>query len=291
MVSASDVCLSDRSSYLQNILATPEHPDLSCLTNLVGHLFRVPVAYMALLGTGDTVVARIGMGVEYARCLGSWKLDRLLVAPQLVRDAAAELPEGTELSDLRFAASALLRSSTGLQFGLLVIADRNPRPDFSDRDFAALAEVAGVLSGRMELRLVASMALESELSQHEDQEKHHVLASCAPVPMIYRGADGRCRFVNQAWLEFSGRNWEQEMEAGWTTLIHPDYRTSVTEEYWRSFEAARPFIAEAPLLRHDGQYRWMLSKGAPKFRRDGSFDGYVGVLIDIADYRDAPAQS
>jgi PAS domain S-box-containing protein len=273
--------------YLQNILATPEHPDLSSLTNLVSHLFGVPVAYMALLGIGDTVVARIGVGVEYARCLGSWKLDRLLVAPQLVRDAAAELPEGTELSDLRFAASALLRSSTGLQFGLLVIADRKPRPDFSDRDFSALAEIAGVFSGRMELRLIASMALESELSQNESHEKHHVLANCAPVPLIYRGADGQCRFVNQAWLEFSGRSWEQEMEAGWTTLIHPDYRTSVTEEYWRSFEAVRPFVAEAPLLRHDGQYRWMLSKGAPKFRPDGSFDGYVGVLIDIADYRGA----
>jgi len=285
MVCASDPLRSDRSSYLQNILASPEHPDLRRLTNLVGHLFQVPVAYMALLGTGDTVVSRIGTGIEYARCLGSWRLDHILVEPQLVRNAAAELPAGTDLSDLRFAASALLRSSSGLQFGILVIADRKPRPEFSDRDFAALAEVAGVLSGRMELRLVASLALEAELSQSEVHEQHHVLANCAPVPLIYRGADGECRFVNQAWLEFSGRSWQQEMEAGWTTLIHPDYRTSVTEEYWRSFEAVRPFLAEAPLLRHDGQYRWMLNKGAPKFRHDGSFDGYVGVLIDLAGYR------
>jgi PAS domain S-box-containing protein len=284
MVSAADPLRSDRSSYLQNILASPEQPELCRLTNLVGHLFRVPVAYMALLGTGDTVVSRIGTGVEYAPCLGSWRLDHLLVEPQLVRDVA-ELPAGTDLSDLRFAASALLRSSTGLQFGILVIADHKPRPEFSDRDYAALAEVAGVLSGRMELRLVASLALESELSLLEGDERHHVLANCAPVPLIYRGANGECCFVNQAWLDFSGRSWQQEMEAGWTTLIHPDYRTSLTEEYWRSFEAVRPFVAEAPLLRHDGQYRWMLSKGAPKFRHDGSFDGYVGVLIDIADYR------
>lgn len=285
MVSASEPVRSDRSSYLQNILASPEHPDLRRLTNLVGHLFRVPIAYMALLGTGDTVVSRIGTGIEYARCLGSWRLDRLLVEAQLVRDAAAELPAGTDLSDLRFAASALLRSSSGLQFGILVIADRQPRPEFSDRDFDALAEVAGVLSGRMELRLVASLALELELAQTAGLEQHYVLANCAPVPLIYRGADGICSFVNQAWLEFSGRSRQQEMEAGWATLIHPDYRTSVMEEYWRSFESAGPFLAEAPLLRHDGQYRWMLSKGTPKFRHDGSFDGYVGVLIDIADYR------
>jgi len=62
----------------------------------------------------------------------------------------------------------------------------------------------------------------------------------------------------------------------------------VMEEYWRSFEALRPFTAEAPLRRHDGQYRWMLSKGAPRFREDRSFAGYVGCLIDIGGYCDTP---
>jgi hypothetical protein len=28
----------------------------------------------------------------------------------------------------------------------------------------------------------------------------------------------------------------------------------------------------------------MLGKGAPRFREDGSFDGYVVCLIDVADY-------
>jgi hypothetical protein len=34
-------------------------------------------------------------------------------------------------------------------------------------------------------------------------------------------------------------------------------------------------------------YRWTLGKGAPRFREDGSFDGYVGCLIDIEDYNAA----
>jgi PAS domain S-box-containing protein len=291
MVSASDLLRPDRSSYLHNILASPEHPDLRRLTKLVGHLFHVPVAYMALLGTGDTVVSRIGAGIDYAGCLGAWQLDNLLGKPHLVRDAAAELSAGTDLADLRFAASALLRSTSGLQFGILVIADRSPRPNFSDDDFAALVELAAVLAGKMELRLIASVALESELALRDSQESHHTLAKCLPVPLIYRTANGSCDFVNQAWLEFFGRTWEEELENGWTSLIHPDYRSQVTEEYWRSFEAIRPFLAEAPLLRHDGQYRWMLSKSTPKFRHDGSFDGYVGVLIDIADYRGAEDRS
>ncbi len=287
MIAASDQSRSDRSSYLHGILEIPEHPDLRRLTTLVEHLFHVPVAYMALLGMGDTVVARIGNGTEYAPYLGAMQLDNLLVEPQLVRDVATDLPPGSDMADLRFAATALLRSTSGMQFGLLVIADRAPRPEFSAKEFAAFADLASILAVKMELRMVASLALESELSLRATAVSDRKIATGAPVPLIYRSADGVCRFVNHAWLDFSGRTLEKELAAGWEDLIHPDYRVAVMEEYWTSFEALRPFTAEAPLRRYDGQYRWMLSKAAPKFGVDGSFEGYVGVLIDIADYRGA----
>jgi PAS domain S-box-containing protein len=288
MVAASDQSQPDSSSYLQNILDSPEHSDLRRLTSLVEHLFRVPVAYMALLGTGDAVVARIGNGTEYAACLGAVRLDNLLARPQLVRDSARDLPPGTDLADLRFAASALLRSSSGVQFGVLVIADRVPRPEFSTADLDALADLAGVLAGKMELRMIASLALETELSLRETEQRFRGIANCAPVPLIYSRADGSCLFVNQTWLDFSGRTAGQELASGWVSLIHPDHRRAVVKECRRALDAQRPFTVKAPLRRRDGQYRWTLGKGAPRFRADGSFAGYVGCLIDIADYRATP---
>jgi PAS domain S-box-containing protein len=284
MVTESDR-RSERSAYLENILNTPEHPDLRRLTTLVAHLFHVPVAYMALFGATDKVVARIGSGTEYAACLGALHLDHLLSRPQLVRDVASDLPPGTDLGDLQFAASAVLRSSSGLQFGVLMIADREPRPEFSVEDFVALADLAGVLAGRMEFRMIASLALESEISLGQTRDTKRSIADCAPVPLFYQGADGVCRFLNQAWLDFSGRSLEQELSGDWVNLIHPDYYQAMMEEYWISVEGLRPFTAEAPLRRHDGSYRWMLCKAAPRFVANGTFDGYVGVLIDIGDYR------
>ena len=111
MIAAAD--LIRPTSYLHNILDIPEQPDLRRLTALVQHFFRVPVAYFALLGGADRVLARIGTGTEYADCLGAVRLDKLLAEPQLVRDPARDLPPGTEFRDLRFAASALLHSSSG----------------------------------------------------------------------------------------------------------------------------------------------------------------------------------
>lgn len=275
----------DNSTCLHDILDAPEHPDLRGLTSLAEHLFHVPVAYMALLGKDDTVVSRVGNGTEYAPCLGALQFDNLLAEPHLVRDSARDLPPGTDLKDLRFAASALLRSTSGVQFGVLVIADRAPRPEFSARDARALAEFASLLAGKMELRLVASLALESELSASETTERFRGLANAVPVPIVYSRADGSIAFTNRTWLDFSGRSTGQEQANGWASLIHPDHRRRVAEECRHAFEERRPFAVEAPVRRHDGAYRWMLGKGAPQFRADGSFDGYVGCLIDLSEYR------
>jgi PAS domain S-box-containing protein len=288
MVAASQQLRPDYSLHLQNILDEPEQPGLRRLTTLVGYLFHVPVAYLALLGAGSTVVARIGFGTEYAPYLKGVRRDKLIEEPQLVRDSASDLPAGTNFADLRFAASAVLHTTSGEQLGVLVIADRAPRPDFSETDIQALADLAAVFAGKMELRMVASMALECELSLHQTEQCFRGIAESAPVPLIYCRVDGSCWFVNQAWLGFTGRTPEQERAKGWVSLLHPDYRKSGLEEYWSAFEALRPFTVEAPLRRHDGQYLWMSSRGAPRFRGDGSFAGYVGCLIEITGAREAP---
>jgi PAS domain S-box-containing protein len=286
---ASNSARPGSSSYLQDILDAPEHADLQRLTSLVEHIFHVPVAYMALLGNADDIVVRIGSGTENAPYLRKMQLDLLIEEPQLVRDPERDLPAGVDFGPLKFAASAPLRSSSGVRLGVLVIADRVARPDFGTQDARTLCDLASVLAGKMELRMVASLALESELSLREMEQRFRGIANSAPVLLTYSGADGNCLFVNQTWLNFSGRDLDAELEDGWADLIHPEFREQVMEAYQQAFENRRSFATEAPLLRHDGQYRWVVGQGAPRFREDGSFAGYVGCLLDITDYHNALA--
>jgi PAS domain S-box-containing protein len=284
MVTPSRPFRPDSTSYLHGILDASEIPDLHRFTALLEHLFQVPIAYIGLLGSGGGVTVRIGRGVEYGACLSRLRLEKLVEEPHLVRHPAGDLPPGSDFADLQFAASALLRGSNGMLLGVVVIADRAPRPGFSPTDFRALQDLATVLAGKMQLRMVASLALEAELLLREAGENALAIAHHAPVPLIYSRADGSCQFVNQAWLDFTGRTRDQELAHGWPSLVHPDYRKAVIGEWRRALESQGIFTAEAPLRRHDGQYRWMLGKGAPRFYQ-GGFDGYVGCLIDITDYR------
>jgi PAS domain S-box-containing protein len=57
--------------------------------------------------------------------------------------------------------------------------------------------------------------------------------------------------------------------------------------YESSFEQRLPFRLEYRLRRYDGQDRWLLAQGLPRFTPDGSFLGYIGSCIDITYRREA----
>ena len=270
-----------------HLLDEPEHAVLLRLTKLVERLFQVPIAYIALLGPEREVVTRIGSGQDYWESLKTYPLEPVLAKPRVWPDPSGATVAGFHCGDLRFAAAAALRSSDGLELGLLVIADVQERPEYSQRDQETLEELASVLAGKMELRALACEAREAELSLREAESRFRSIANSAPVMLIYSGVDGGSSFVNQTWLEFTGRSFAQELEEGYADSFHPDYRGRVVDTYWEAFQARRPMTMEFPMRRHDGEYRWMEARGMPRFLDDGKYAGYIGCFIDMTERRTA----
>jgi signal transduction histidine kinase len=55
------------------------------------------------------------------------------------------------------------------------------------------------------------------------------------------------------------------------------------DTYESAFSARRTFEIEYRLRREDGEYRWILDYGAPRFAPDGTFAGYIGSCVDITE--------
>jgi PAS domain S-box-containing protein len=102
-----------------------------------------------------------------------------------------------------------------------------------------------------------------------------------PVLIWKAGPDKVRNYFNRTWLAFTGRALDAELGNGWMEGVHPQDLSASLDAFKQAIEQLRPFQVEYRLQRHDGQYRWILEIGVPRFNPDGTFDDYIGSCIDI----------
>ena len=117
----------------------------------------------------------------------------------------------------------------------------------------------------------------------ESEKRFRLVANTAPVMIWTAGTDRKCSYVNKTWLDFTGRAPEEELGDSWAGGLHPDDVRSSLQTYAEAFERRESFELHYRLRRHDGEFRWVLDKGVPRFNPDGSFAGYIGSCIDITE--------
>jgi len=145
--------------------------------------------------------------------------------------------------------------------------------------FIALAQTALII----QLMLILAKRRRMERALREGEERFRTIADSAPVLIWMSGVDKRCTFFNKPWLDFTGRTAEQEMGNGWVDGVHPDDVEPCLQGYVEAFDARRPFVLQYRLRRHDGEYRWVLDHGVPRYDAHGSFAGYIGSCTDITE--------
>ncbi|HVR60575.1 MAG TPA: PAS domain-containing sensor histidine kinase [Polyangia bacterium] len=126
-------------------------------------------------------------------------------------------------------------------------------------------------------------AREVEQRAQETEARFKVMADAAPVLLWMADRDALCTFFNQTWLTFTGRTLEQEWGVGWAEGVHFEDLQPCLDMYMAAFRERRVFEMEYRLRRADGEFRWILDRGTPRFGSDGQFAGYIGSCIDITD--------
>jgi PAS domain S-box-containing protein len=216
----------------------------------------------------------------------------LYVSAGLSREASfAPIERATRQGLLVIGSGALLALGGALLFGrrfiekpiqqLLKVAqtwragDLNPRTGLTARD----GEI-GALGEAFE-RVVDEVAAR-EGALRESEARFRELADSAPVLIWMSGPGKKGVYFNQPWLSFTGRPLDREIGDGWLDRIHPKDEPALAA-CREAFETRRPFRTEFRMRRHDGEWRWMLDTGVPRFSPDGTFQGFVGSCIDITE--------
>ena len=152
----------------------------------------------------------------------------------------------------------------------------------------------GVVSGVLGVFWDVTERKRVEEKLRESEARFRSMADNAPIIIWMADAqDGQnysgCGFFNQRWHDFTGLTLAQTQGRNWLELVHPDDRARCLEAYQDAFRLAQPFKHEFRLMRYDGEYRWMLDSGIPRFTEDGKFLGYIGTCIDISEQKETEA--
>ncbi|WP_309628802.1 PAS domain S-box protein [Brevundimonas sp.] len=119
----------------------------------------------------------------------------------------------------------------------------------------------------------------------ESEARFRDIADTAPVLIWVTRQDRSRAFVNQAYVEYMGGDYESVRTADWRTYIHPDDQDMLVRESIAGEATKQPFALEARYRHNSGDYRWLKSFSRPRFGPGGEVVGFVGVAFDVTDAR------
>ncbi|CAN5456405.1 hypothetical protein BH10BAC3_BH10BAC3_39850 [soil metagenome] len=130
----------------------------------------------------------------------------------------------------------------------------------------------------------------TEKQQHEQElieseKKFRLLADSMPQHIWTADTEGYLNYFNQSVFDYSGLTPEQVHKDGWLQIVHPDDREQNISKWLTAVKTGKDFLIEHRFRRHDGVYRWQLSRALPQKNQAGKIQMWVGTSTDIEDQK------
>jgi len=149
---------------------------------------------------------------------------------------------------------------------------------------AILANLQGSLQ---ELGAAGSNGKHVEDQRLDHAKRFRSMSDQGQVLVRIMGSALHCRWVNRAWLGFTGRSTKDLLGEGWLRHMQRDDREHYVAACYEACASGRIYSMEYRLQRTDGEYGWVREIGSPQLDARGRIRGFVGVATEISE----PGQS
>lgn len=130
----------------------------------------------------------------------------------------------------------------------------------------------------------ARQAVLSRELQHQF-DRLRFMAESMPQKIFTAKPNGDVDYFNQQWMDFTGLTFEQIRDWGWLQFIHPDDREENIRRWQHSIDSGEDFELEHRFRRHDGRYRWHLSRAQAMRDAEGNVVVWMGSNTEIDDQK------
>jgi PAS domain S-box-containing protein len=119
----------------------------------------------------------------------------------------------------------------------------------------------------------------------ENEQRFRLLADSMPQHIWTADTDGTLNYFNHSVYKYSGLTGEELDTDGWLQIVHPNDREESVRLWTESIRTGKDFLLEHRFRRHDGEYRWQLSRAIPQKDAEGNIQMWVGTSTDIQEQK------
>jgi PAS domain S-box-containing protein len=96
---------------------------------------------------------------------------------------------------------------------------------------------------------------------------------------------GNLNYFNKTVYDYSGLTPAEVGSGGWIQIVHPEDRQENIIRWQHAVATGEDFLFEHRFRRHDGVYRWQLSRAVAQREDKGQIQMWVGTSTDIDDIK------
>ena len=133
---------------------------------------------------------------------------------------------------------------------------------------------------------------QAQIAAEASRKLFESLARNSPVGIYRTDPRGGLTYVNEIMLAMISSAPEDALNDGWRRFIHPEDMERVKQIRTEAFAIGAAFqVEDFRIVHRNGTMRWVTARAVPLHNDDGSNSGYVGVVMDITERRNAEQQA
>ena len=150
-----------------------------------------------------------------------------------------------------------------------------------------IRDEAGRIIGASKIARDITETKRAEEALRASEERFRNLANAVPDIVWTADPDGTITFANDRWFEYCGITPERNAREWPELVLHPEDRKRCIAEWTRALREGTQYEIEVRNRRHDGAYRWFLTRAAPVRDAEGRITAWYGSTTDIHDRKQA----
>jgi two-component system CheB/CheR fusion protein len=153
--------------------------------------------------------------------------------------------------------------------------------DFYDFTYTPLFDKEGKVYAILEICKDVTEQVTFQKKIEQSEKYFRQMTDTVPAIIWITQPDGYCSYLNKHWYDYTGQSQQEGEGFGWLDATHPDDKEAAGEAFIYANNHQQPFIHTYRIKNSDGEYRWALDSGSPKFSADGVYEGMIGTVVDI----------